>query len=136
MSKKDEYLSNFKTITEEMYQITVAKNKDYTGGEDDPFKNFKMVERLGVASTEQGFVTRMTDKLMRISTFVQKGILQVKDEKVEDTLLDLAVYCILMVCYLREKRNEPTITFTGTDSGTVLYGVSTGSHGKDPDLST
>lgn len=101
-----DYLKTFKSITDRMYETTRAKNSDYTGDEEDAFKNFRMVEELGVASTEQGFVTRMTDKLMRISTFVQRGILKVKDEKVEDTLIDLAVYCILMVCYLRDKKDD------------------------------
>jgi hypothetical protein len=63
-----------------------------------------MVESIGFASTEQGFLTRITDKLMRVSTFVKTGILKVADEKVEDTLLDMANYCLLMICYLRSKK--------------------------------
>lgn len=85
-----------------MLELTKKKNNDYSKGED-PFKNFTMVEIMGIASAEQGFLTRMTDKMMRLSTFVQDGELMVADEKVEDTLQDLAVYSILMICYLRSK---------------------------------
>jgi hypothetical protein len=97
------YLAFHAECLERMTAITTAKNADYTGS-DDPFANFTRVEALGFASTEQGFLTRMTDKLSRIGTFVKKGVLQVKDESVEDTLLDLANYCILMAAYIRAKR--------------------------------
>ncbi len=101
---KQQYLDLFKTITEDMYKITVAKNHDYTGDPTQPFKNFTMVETLGVATTEQGFFTRMTDKMMRLGGFIQNGTLKVQDEKIEDTLMDLANYSILLVCYLRSKK--------------------------------
>jgi hypothetical protein len=97
-----EYLEEFKKLTDKMYDTTYRKNSDYTNGED-PFKNFKMVETLGVATTEQGFVTRMTDKMMRLATFAAGGKLMVADEKIEDTLLDLSVYSLLFICYLRSK---------------------------------
>lgn len=103
MNKK-EYLKEFKKLTEEMYKITEAKNSDYTGDNEQPFKNFTMVETMGGATTEQGFFTRMTDKLMRFAGFLRNGTLQVKDEKIEDTLLDLANYCLLCICYLRSKK--------------------------------
>jgi hypothetical protein len=100
-----EYLEMFKKITDQMYETTYRKNTDYTGADaNDPFKNFRAVEEMGVATAEQGFFTRMTDKMMRIGGFIKNGSLKVVDEKVEDTLIDLAVYCILLVCYLRDKQ--------------------------------
>lgn len=87
-----------------MYKITLAKNSDYTGDSSQPFKNFTMVETMGAATTEQGFFTRMTDKIMRIAGFLKNGTLKVADEKIEDTLMDLANYCILFICYLRSKK--------------------------------
>ena len=101
---KEKYLADFEELTKRMLEITKAKNDDYTGSADQPFKNFTMVEMIGFASTEQGFMTRITDKLMRVSTFVKTGILKVADEKVEDTLLDCANYCLLFICYLRSKK--------------------------------
>jgi len=87
-----------------MVEITARKNADYTSGSDDPFFNFTRVEALQITETERGFLTRMTDKLARITTFVNKGVLQVADESVEDTLLDLANYCVLMAGYIRSKK--------------------------------
>jgi len=103
---KDEFLSFHKACCERMHEITKAKNADYTGATLDPFANFKQVEMLGICLTEQGFLTRMTDKLSRLASFVKQGTLQVKDESVSDTLLDLANYCILMAGYLKAKQNQ------------------------------
>lgn len=103
MTKK-EYFEFHQACVEKMSAITKAKNADYTGIGDDPFANFTRVEVLGICSTEQGFLTRMMDKLSRINSFAQKGELQVKDESVEDTLLDLANYAILFAGYIRSKK--------------------------------
>lgn len=101
---REEFLQFHWDTVNKMAQITAAKNADYTGASDDPFANFTNVESLGICSTEQGFATRMTDKLSRISSFIKSGTLQVKDESVTDTLLDLANYCILFAGYLESKK--------------------------------
>lgn len=101
---KDEYMSFHAECCQKMMAVTKAKNADYTGTSLDPFANFSRVEQVGICSTEQGFLTRMFDKFSRITSFVQKGVLLVKDESVEDTLIDLANYCILMAGYIRSKR--------------------------------
>lgn len=89
-----------------MLNISKAKNEDYTGDTEDAFANFTAVERNHIATTEQGFLTRMQDKMCRVNSFCQKGTLEVEDEKVEDTLQDLANYCILFSAYLRSKTNN------------------------------
>lgn len=103
---KEEYFKFHQECVEKMSAITKAKNADYTGKGDDPFANFSRAEALGICSTEQGFLVRMSDKLSRISSFAQKGELMVKDESVEDTLLDLANYCVLMAGYLKSKKGS------------------------------
>lgn len=104
---KQEYFQFFDECCEKMKATTRAKNADYTGQGEDPFANFSRVEALGICSTEQGFLTRMTDKMSRLASFSQKGFLEVKDESVEDTLLDLATYSLLFAGYLRSKRPTP-----------------------------
>jgi hypothetical protein len=105
-SKRQAYLDLHSEYLASMSRIALAKNADYTGGADDPFSNFRLVEALGIGSAEQGFLTRMTDKLSRISSFTKQGTLMVKDESVEDTLLDLANYCLLMAAYLKDKQGR------------------------------
>lgn len=113
---KQEYFEFHKATTEKMFAITRAKNSDYTGAAPDPFSNFTCVEALGICSTEQGFLTRMTDKLCRLASFVQNGTLAVKDESASDTLLDLANYCILMAGYVESKKTKPIIISNSSDS--------------------
>jgi hypothetical protein len=106
MTPKERYLAYHKSCCDKLVEITAKKNADYTGTDPDPFANFTRVESLGIASTEQGFLTRMVDKLCRISSYVQKGTLQVNDESVEDTLLDLANYSILLAGYIKSKKEK------------------------------
>lgn len=103
---KKQYLEFHKKFCEQMVEVTQKKNSDYTGKTEDPFANFRIVESVGVCSAEVGFLTRMTDKLSRINSFVQKGELLVKDESVQDTLHDLANYCALMSGYIQSKKEN------------------------------
>ena len=103
-----EYLIYHKQCCDRMIEIVAKKNHDYAGGNEDAFSNFRMVENCNIASTEQGFLTRMMDKFGRVNSFVKQGVCQVKDETVEDTLLDLANYAILMAGYIKDKKAKAT----------------------------
>jgi hypothetical protein len=100
----EDFLKAFEEITVKMVEVAKAKNHDYAGFDDDPFANFKIVENCGIASAEQGFLTRMMDKVSRINSFVKQGVCNVQDEKIEDTLQDLANYSILFSLYIRSKK--------------------------------
>ncbi len=104
MNKK-QYLEFFDKFVEDMKALTRAKNSDYCGTNPSPFSNFERVNQMGICSTEQGFLTRMTDKFCRVNSYVQKGgELSVKSEGVRDTLMDLAVYSILLAAYLESQK--------------------------------
>lgn len=100
----DEFLKLHKELCQKMYDISYKKNKDYSGSDSNPFRNFQNVEMLGITSTEHGFLVRMTDKMARLTNFVNTKTLHVKDESAEDTLLDLANYSLLMLGYLKSKQ--------------------------------
>ena len=86
----------FKSIADEMYDIYIAKNSDYGSSVSDTYKDFGLVS----------FLVRMQDKMNRLKTLNNKESL-VKDEKIEDTLLDLANYSILALIELRlDSRKE------------------------------
>lgn len=70
------------------------KNNDYST-EGDPFRNFRMFGGLG-------FLVRMSDKLSRLRTYVERGDFDVKDESARDTLIDLVNYCVLLQAYWDE----------------------------------
>lgn len=93
---------------EELYAINVEiskkKNSDYATG-DDPFKNFRLCESLGITSVEKGMLVRISDKLSRISNLLDKEG-EVSDETINDTLSDLANYAMIMRMYLEQKNEK------------------------------
>lgn len=95
-------MKGFKETLKRMEEIMLSKNHDYSGSVN-PFRNFEMVEKLGITSVEQGLLVRMTDKLSRVSNLLGKEG-KVLDEKVEDTLLDLANYAVILKCYMESKK--------------------------------
>lgn len=105
---RQEFLTFQELFYQKNIEITKAKNADYTGATDDPFSNFKIVQHIGACSVEQGFITRMSDKLSRLASFTKNGTLMVKDESVKDTLSDLANYCSLFAGYLESQKKGGT----------------------------
>ncbi len=108
---KEEYMQFHQDCCNKMVAITKAKNADYTGGSANPFSNFEQVGNLVQLPVvvQIGFITRMSDKLSRVGSFITKGVLAVSNETIEDTLLDLANYCILFAGYLRSLRKESDV---------------------------
>lgn len=80
------------------------KNRDYAGNNGvEPFANFTRVEAMGICSTEQGFMTRITDKMSRLSSFLRSGKMSVENESFRDTIVDVINYMVLLESYLSEK---------------------------------
>lgn len=102
---KDLYFQFAEKFFSDCIATSRRKNADYTGKDTDPFGNFKAVEVLGIP-TEVGFLTRMMDKMKRVSSFVENGELLVKDESVTDTLQDLANYSCLLAAYIQSKKEK------------------------------
>jgi hypothetical protein len=82
------------------------KNGDYTDS-IDPFKNFYVAEALGVADAPQALLVRMADKISRIATLTKDGAKQnVKDESINDTLMDLMNYAAILKELLADRPNR------------------------------
>jgi hypothetical protein len=101
----EQYLEYLSQMCDKMKVMAAQKCHDYAGFSDSAFSNFEVVEKCDIASVEQGFLTRMMDKVSRINSFLKQGICKVENEKIEDTLLDLASYSILMSAYIKSKKN-------------------------------
>lgn len=99
----DEFLDELADLHSAMMSITKAKNADYAW-EADPFNNFRQCEAMSICSIEQGFLVRLSDKWSRICNLIgnQKDN-AVLDEKIEDTLVDMANYCLILSVYLKSK---------------------------------
>ena len=90
-------LETHESILWELHGTYEKKNKDY----GDSFgKQFKEYGEISAA-------IRLEDKLSRFKQLIQNDA-QVKDESMEDTLLDLANYAVMTVMELRNRMEEKT----------------------------
>lgn len=88
----------FEEITDKMLEIYKAKNSDYGSSVSDTYKKF------GIDS----YLVRIYDKINRVYTLTRTQVkAKVNDEKIEDTLLDLANYSILALIELKTEQNKP-----------------------------
>ena len=85
-------LAFHKKLTNEAHELMEIKNKDYGALNIDPFRNFRQFGRLGI-------LIRMSDKLARLRTFLERGEFSVKDEGVRDTVRDVINYAVLFEAY-------------------------------------
>ena len=101
---RDELLKRHETLCKQGRELMNLKNRDYAGnGGQEPFANFTRCESMGICSTEQGFLVRLTDKMSRLSSFVESGKLHVSDESFQDTCIDVINYMVLFHSYVSEK---------------------------------
>ena len=92
----------FYKLLEQMAELHSRKNHDYAGT-SDPLKNLRACERLEL-DPFMGVMVRLQDKWSRLEEFVKQGVMLVKDESVEDTLMDNAVYSLLAIILRREAK--------------------------------
>lgn len=121
-----EFLENINKTLAQCEITIMSKNKDYAG-DGDPFRNFNSSEFVGVP-IPRAILVRMMDKMARISNLLDKEA-TVKEESIEDTLLDLIGYAAILKAYLYEQRkttigNEKTLEgrIVRTDRGFVELG--------------
>ena len=82
----------FKDVLDKMYEIYEKKNADYGNSFSKTFEEF------GLTSA----AVRINDKNERFKKLIKQEA-QVKDESIEDTLLDLANYSVLTLMELMNK---------------------------------
>lgn len=86
----------FANLTQQMLETFKKKNADYGDSTTQTFKEF------GLTS----YATRLNDKLNRIKSFCRKGELEVKDESVVDSLMDMASYCLLAIIDVKNQDKD------------------------------
>lgn len=99
---RDNYnrVQKFEDITTNMFDLYKRKNADYGNSVAKTFDEYGLVS----------FLVRIEDKLNRVATLTKKSTTeqQVTDEKIEDTLLDLANYSIMALIELDRVKSERT----------------------------
>ena len=89
----------FEEITTNMLDLYKRKNADYGNSVAKTFDEWGLVS----------FLVRMEDKMNRVINLTQKrGEAKVSDEKIEDTILDLANYSIMALIEMDRYKSELT----------------------------
>lgn len=101
----EQYLAIHQRLCDDARALSIRKNHDYAGADGaTPFRNFERCESLGICTTTAGFLVRMTDKFSRLVEFSKSGVFAVRDEVLEDTMIDLINYAILLYAYELHRR--------------------------------
>lgn len=88
-------VEHFKKIATELGELYEKKNKAYGNSFSDTYK------KLGIISA----VTRISDKYNRLCNLATNPDIDNLGESLEDTLRDMASYCIMTVMELENERN-------------------------------
>lgn len=91
--KSENITISFNTLLDQIKDTHERKNHDY----GDSFT--KSMDEFGMTAA----AIRLTDKLSRFKALINSEA-KVKDESIEDTLLDMASYAIMTVEYLKKKK--------------------------------
>lgn len=92
-------VDKFKKIVNEMLDLYQRKQSDYGDSAGKTFDEWGLVS----------FLVRMNDKMNRIISLTKKKENpKIADEKIEDTLLDLANYSIMALIELDRAKSELT----------------------------
>lgn len=124
------------TILDRMRELHIKKDADYAG-DARPFDNFRSADEIGVRPSIGAFI-RLQDKFKRIQNLLKRegrGIgPSVADESIEDTLLDLSSYA-LIVLVLRQEEKEDKVEEQGFQPLPVLSQVQSMQAKIDPHTS-
>lgn len=101
---RERLLALHKELCSKALALMEWKNTDYTAG-GGVFDNFNNAAVFGV-SREQGLLIRVMDKLMRVKSFIRNGTLALKNEAVEDSILDVINYMVLLAGMIEENKDE------------------------------
>ena len=91
--------STFNTILDEMRAMHDKKNHDYAE-DNNTYSNFEQAASFAGTETEKSFGILVGTKMARITQLLKKK--EAKNESLEDSLLDLAVYTVLWLAWRRD----------------------------------
>jgi hypothetical protein len=85
----------FEQLANQLIDTQKRKNADYGSSFDQTLNEFGLVASA----------TRMSDKFNRFKSLMRCGsTARVEDEKIEDTLMDLAAYAIMTVEWIKKQQ--------------------------------
>ena len=104
MTSKELFDLQHKTFRE-CIDILKKKNSDYAGLDSDALANFKRASMLNV-EPPRGVLVRLSDKISRLVSFIDKGSFKVDDEAVADTVQDAINYLVIFNALYIDHENQ------------------------------
>ncbi|MBP7134227.1 DUF1599 domain-containing protein [Patescibacteria group bacterium] len=98
------FLQDAQQVLNRCLQLLASKNHDYSESQD-AFANFKVAAHIAGIPTEQTLLTLLGMKFARLHQLTGKNKTP-KHEAVEDTLMDIINYTLLLRGVLRERSME------------------------------
>ena len=81
-----------RVVIEELNKIYAIKNKNYGDSFAESIRKYGQIASL----------TRISDKFQRMEQLILSKDIDCDDESLEDTLMDMANYCIMTVMEMRD----------------------------------
>lgn len=100
---REELFELHRFMSDKALDLMKLKNHDYSKGH--PLGNFYVCESLQICSAEGGIIVRLSDKLSRLVSILEKGS-KVKDESIEDTIVDIINYAVLLQATIRHNKGK------------------------------
>jgi len=90
----ENYIHPFQEITNGLYETYCKKNRDYGNSFEQSLNKFGEISAL----------IRISDKYNRLCSLITNKGQEVKDESIDDTILDMANYLIMWQMYRKSKK--------------------------------
>ena len=100
-------MNEFENVLAEMKELHDRKRSDY-GRKEDPFANVRASEDFGVKGWI-GAMIRCNDKMRRLQAAARGSTL--RNEGVEDSLIDMAIYSVIALTMFREEKRRDEIVW-------------------------
>jgi hypothetical protein len=101
---QESYLKFHKNLCDVVRELSRVKQDDYcdlsdTTDQYSVFGNFMNPEKMGVADCQTVLMCRLIDKFTRLVNCTNKGECGVADEALDDTLMDMMNFLVLISYY-------------------------------------
>lgn len=110
---KERQTELFNAAVEKLRFIIFSKGDDYNANTEDRLSNFKLAGLIARSSAQQNCLEHIATKAVRLGALVNSTEAE-NHESIEDTLIDLANYSILMAMIREENGRYPTKGSDGT----------------------
>ena len=109
---KEELLKMRVRLNTKADELLDSKGNDYNSQQQnagDTLYNLRVCAILGIVpSPVDGILVRLSDKFMRLISLTRPGVVQkVKDESLEDTVIDIRNYVDYLLAMVKRERGEP-----------------------------